>query len=177
MLSKSAVSATTVVNFLICSSWFSFVLVVFLSLMAPLISVPSPGAIVLLTESAECQRAEGEAQIAQRYVEVARKYKQVENDAHEPGCDDVSENPWLDCHPDACSDLDYPHNGHKETGGNQVSNEGREVFLPVNKDVEELVGSREDRRCNEAGPKDAISLEGWVTSLCRYHRRARCSCF
>ena len=31
-------------------------------------------------------------------------------------------------------------------GGNQVSDEGREVFLPVNKDVEELVESREDRR-------------------------------
>src|ERR1700747_1223603 len=177
MLSKSAVSATTVVNFLICSSWFSFVLVVFLSLMAPLISVPSPGAIVLLTEPAECQRAEGEAQIAQRYVEVARKYKQVENDAQEPGCDDVSVNPRLDSHPDACGDLDYPHNGHKETGGNQVSDEGREVFLPVNKDVEELVESREDRRCNEAGLKDAISLVGWVTSRCRCHRRAICSCF
>src|SRR5258708_24341777 len=115
MLSKSAVSATTVVNFLICSSWFSFVLVVFLSLIAPLISVPSSGAIVLLTESAECQRAEGEAQIAQRYVEVARKYKQVENDAYEPSCDDVSENPWLDSHPDACGDLDYPHNGSVAT--------------------------------------------------------------
>jgi hypothetical protein len=101
--------------------------------MAPLISVPSPGAIVLLTESAECQRAEGEAQIAQRNVEVAQKYKQVENDAQEPGCDDVSENPWLDSHPDAGGDLDYPHNGHKETRGNQVSDEGRELFLPVNK--------------------------------------------
>ena len=135
--------------------------------MAQLISVPSPGAIVLLTESAECQRAEGEAQIAQRYVEVARKYKQVENDAHEPGRDDVSKNPWLDSHPDACGDLDYPHNGHKETGGDQVSDEGREVFFPVNKDVEELVESREDRRCNEAGVKDAISLVGRGTGLCR----------
>src|SRR5260221_3478546 len=177
MLSKSAVSATTVVNFLICSSSFRFVLVVFLSLMALLISVPPPRVIVLLTEPAECQRAEGEAQIAQRYVEVARKYKQVENDAHEPGCDDVSVNPWLDSHPDACGDLDYPHNGHKETEGKQLSDQGREGFLPVSKDVEELVEPREDRRCNEAGMKDAISLVGWITSLCRCHRRASCSCF
>src|SRR5260221_3036735 len=92
------------------------------------------GAIVLLTEPAECQRAEGEAQIAQRYVEVARKYKQVENDAHEPGCDDVSVNPRLDSHPDACGDLDYPPNGHQETGGNQVFAQGREVFLTVDQD-------------------------------------------
>src|ERR1700751_2947742 len=41
MLWKSAVSATTVVNFLICSSSFSFVLVVFLSLMALLIAILS----------------------------------------------------------------------------------------------------------------------------------------
>src|SRR5258708_29379691 len=76
--------------------------------MALLISVPPPGAIVLLTEAAECQRAEGEAQIAQRYVEVARKYKQVDNDGHEPGCDDVGEKPRLESHPDACGDLDHP---------------------------------------------------------------------
>src|SRR5258708_12958091 len=156
MLSKSAVSATTVVNFLICSSSFRFVLVVFLSLMALLISVPPPGAIVLLTEAAECQRAEGEAQIAQRYVEVARKYKQVDNDGREPGCDDVGENPRLESHPDACGDLDHPHNGHKETGGDQVSDERNEVLLPFNEDVEELVGSPEDRPCNKPALKNAI---------------------
>src|SRR5258708_19347096 len=113
--------------------------------MALLISVPPPGAIVLLTEAAECQRAEGEAQMAERYVEVARKYKQVDNDGHEPGCDDVGENPRLESHPDACGDLDHPHNGHKETRGDQVSDEGRTGFLPVNNNVDELVQSHQHR--------------------------------
>src|SRR5258708_39869575 len=108
--------------------------------MALLISVPPPGAIVLLTEAAECQRAEGEAQIAQRYVEVARKYKQVDNDGHEPGCDDVGENPRLESHPDACGDLDHPHNGHKETCRTTIATRSAQPK------------ARPPRRCDEARP-------------------------
>ena len=66
-------------------------------------------ATVLLTEPAERQRAEGEAEIAQSHVEIARKNKQVKNDAHEPSCDDVSEDSRFDSDPDACSDWSFPN--------------------------------------------------------------------
>ena len=85
---------------------------------------PCSAGIVLLTELAECQRAEGQAQIAQRHVKITRKYEQVENDADQPGCDDVSENPWLDGHPDACGDLDHSHIAMKRPGAIRFPTKG-----------------------------------------------------
>ena len=92
----------------------------------------------------------------------------------EPGGDDVGAVAGLERDDDAGHDLDHSDQVHRGRGaaGDDVVDPGRQVDLPVDQDVEELVEAEDDRRDGEGDPQQQERLVGGVALEAFAERRA-----
>src|SRR5688572_2845789 len=117
-----------------------------------------------LRQTAEAQRTERQAEVAQRDVEVLAEQEQVGDDAPQPAHHDVRTDARYERHEHAGKDLDDTDAVHKGTSVDpeHVREDRREIDGPVGEQVEELIESRNDGSDDETGVQDAVRLPEWV---------------
>ena len=137
-------------------------------------------------QAGERQRAEQQSEVAQGDVPVAADEQQVDDDAGEPRGDEVPAEPRADRDDEPGDDLDRADDVHDlvRAAGQVVGDLGREVTVPVDEHVRELVEAEEDRRDGEADAQQPERLDRRVGEVvaaragrreCGYGSWARCS--
>src|SRR5690606_5099398 len=99
-----------------------------------------------------------QAEVAESHVEVVAEDQEVEDDAYEPGGDDVREDPGLERHADSSDDLDHANDVHESLSADQVADEWSEVLRPVGEQIGELVEAGDDGCHRESQMQDSIRL-------------------
>jgi len=132
---------------------------------------PPPSPRGYADQPTERQRAEAQPEVAQRDVVVRervrrRDQQQVQDDAQQPRRHDVGEDARAEQHADTGDDLDDAGDEHERVSvpAEPAVHDRREVVVPVDQQVEELVRSCHDRRDDETDVQNLISLVGGVTA-------------
>ena len=120
----------------------------------------APRLVVVRGEPRQRERAEQEAEVAQRDVVVARERQQGDDDAAQPGRHHVGAVAGLERHREPGHDLHGAHDVHEvlPAARRDVVDPRREVDRPVHQHVEELVEAERDRRDGERQPHDRERL-------------------
>ena len=135
-------------------------------------------------QAGQGERPDQQPEVAEGDVVEVGLQQQVDDDAGEPGGDQVATESWPDGDHESGDDLDDADGEHGLVGvaGNEVVDLGREVLLPVDEPVEELVETEQDRCDGEADAQQGERLEhrvveprcgaatlpgrwGWVTAM------------
>jgi len=122
----------------------------------------------------EGERADEQAEVAQRDVVVVAHRHQVDDDAGEPQRDDVPADPRGQRHEHAGHDLDDADEQHRVVGGagDDVVDPGSEVVLPVGQPAGELVQAERDRRHGEHRAEQEVGALGAGVRVRRARRGA-----
>src|SRR5690606_21134745 len=124
-------------------------------------------AVVALRQPGERDRAEQQPEVAQGDVVVVRDGQQIHDDAGQPARDQPAPESRCHGHDDTGQDLDHSHHVHGCLGvarHDAVDPRG-EVPGPVDEQIGELVQPEQDRRHDEARPKDHVRLVAGVGEL------------
>jgi len=121
---------------------------------------PLTPSVLLRTQSSEGQRAERQTEIAQGDIGVAGNRQEINNDEQQPDGHDISEYPRLNEHADAGDDLDDTDQHHElmTMTAEDIVCGGRQVFIPVNQYIEELIQAGQNRRNGEADTENLKCL-------------------
>ena len=123
-------------------------------------AVAAERGVVAEREPRERQRAEHQAEVAQRDVVPAGEGQQVEDDPRQPGGDQGRAVARLDRDEDPGDDLDHADDVHEvlAAAGHDVVDPRREVLRPVDEHVGELVEPEGDRSDGERDPQHHVRL-------------------
>src|SRR5436309_2820866 len=101
-----------------------------------------------MAEPGEGQGAERQAEVAQGNIVEAWNQQQVQDDAPEPQGDDAGTDLGPESDQNPGGDFDDADHEHEGVGGEgqDLRDQGREVLVPVDEQVEKLVQTGQDRQ-------------------------------
>jgi len=118
-----------------------------------------------MAQPGQRERAEQQAKVAQSDVEVAGDGEKIQNDNEKPDSHDVGKDSRLEKHTNPSDDLDHADRQHElvTMAANQIVSNGREVFVPVDEQVKELVEAGQYRLDGEGETENLERLIGIST--------------